>query len=102
MACFANITGKLTPARIQGTVLSILFALASSMAPADQGFVKMADSLGCAGEPGTADEGGDGSEGGVRRDGESSGEEKERRYRAMKKSSLSAQKVKRTVYGVNQ
>jgi hypothetical protein len=57
----------------------------------------MEESLGCAGEPGTAEEGGDGSEGGVRRDGERSGEEKERRYRAMKKSSLRAQKVKRTV-----
>ena len=40
------------PAKIQGTVLSILFALAISMAPALHGFVKRALNFGWAGDPG--------------------------------------------------
>src|ERR1700760_1372922 len=40
MTCLPSMTGPETIARIQGTVLSILFARASSMAPADQGLVK--------------------------------------------------------------
>jgi hypothetical protein len=38
-------TGKLTAAMIHGRVLSILFALANSMAPADHGLVKTADNF---------------------------------------------------------
>jgi len=62
------------------------------MAPADHGFVKRREGLGAAGVPGCSDEGC-----GCRSAGERSGEEKERRYSAMKKSSLPAQKMNRTV-----
>ena len=41
MICFPNMTGLLTPAKIHGTVESILFARAISNAPALQGFMKM-------------------------------------------------------------
>lgn len=40
------------------------------------------------------------AEGVCRREGDRRGEEKERRYRPMKKSSLRAQKVKRTDWAV--
>lgn len=74
MICLPNITGKDTPARIQGTVLSSLFARAISIAPADQGFVNKRDGFGAAGLPGCSVEGE-----GCRSEGERSGEEKERR-----------------------
>ena len=54
MTCLPAITGKLMIARIHGTVSSILFALAISNAPADQGFVNSTDGFGRAGEPGCA------------------------------------------------
>jgi hypothetical protein len=103
-------TGKEIAARIHGTVLSILLALkhnlvmtsvhaqlgctyrAISIAPADHGFVNSSDGFGAAGLPGCRADGC-----GVSREGESNGEEKERRYSAMKKSSFRAQNVKRTV-----
>jgi len=50
--CLKNMTGKLIPARIQGTVESILFARASSSAPALQGLANMNDAGGDAGFPG--------------------------------------------------
>lgn len=94
MTFLPNMMGNEMPARIQGIVLSILLARASSMAPALHGFTKMLLGFGWAGEPGCADE--DvvfpSLSTATRSDGESSGDEKERRYRAMKKSSLSAQK----------
>jgi hypothetical protein len=86
-------TGNEMPARIQGTVLSSLFALfgwyqlllfitglmsqtdrAISIAPADQGFVNSIDGFGTAGLPGCRLEGDD-----WRSEGDRSGEEKERR-----------------------
>jgi hypothetical protein len=93
-----NMMGKLTPAMTHGTNESILFALANSNAAALWGLRK-SDAPGCAGLPGW-------KEAPVvplfvtcRRDGERKGEEKERRYRAMKKTSFNAQKRKRTVCG---
>lgn len=66
-------TGADTKAKIQGTVESILLARASSMAPADQGDVKSfattAVALGDVVVPLPA----------LRREGDMSGEEKERR-----------------------
>jgi len=59
-----------------GTVESILFALAISIAPAENGLAKNKEGFGAAGEPGWMDVG---SELEVRSVGESSGEEKERR-----------------------
>lgn len=64
---------------------------AISIAPADHGFVKRSEGLGAAGLPGTKLDGR-----GWRRDGERRGEEKDRRYSAMKKTSFAAQNVKRT------
>lgn len=61
------------------------------MAPADHGFVKSIEGFGAAGLPGCRLDGE-----GCRSDGESRGEEKERRYSAIKKTSLNMQKVKRT------
>jgi hypothetical protein len=85
-------TGADTVARIHGTVESILFARASSIAPADQGDVKTrATTAVVLGRVVLLL-----VDGGLRREGEISGEEKERRYSDMKKSSLRAQKVKRT------
>ena len=49
----------------------------------------------CAGDPGWADCGA--SPSGLRREGDRVGEEKESRYRAIKKSSFSAQQAKRTL-----
>jgi hypothetical protein len=87
-------TGNELMANIQGTVLSSLFARAISIAPADQGLVKSIMGFGEMGVPlmvgGTMGLIGLMSEGDIR------GEEKERRYSAMKKSSFMAQKVKRT------
>lgn len=78
-------TGALIAASIHGTVLSILLARAISSAPADQGLVKRSDGLGCAGLAGCAGEaafmvesGFEGSEG-MSKEGDRSGEEKERR-----------------------
>jgi hypothetical protein len=95
---------------IHGTVLSILFALrttltsfkfslfwkalaylAISIAPADHGFVKRSDGFGAAGLPGCNVDGD-----GWRREGERRGEEKDRRYSAMKKASFIAQNIKST------
>ena len=53
--------------------------------------------FGCAGEPGCADVASPPFSVVTRREGERSGEEKDRRYSAMKKSSLRAQKRKSTV-----
>lgn len=47
--------GEQIPAITQGQKLSILFARASSSAPALYGFVKRVDSAGCAGLPGCAE-----------------------------------------------
>jgi hypothetical protein len=67
-------TGADTVARIHGTVESILLARASSMAPADQGDVKTrATTAVVLGRAVLL------LEGGLRREGEISGEEKERR-----------------------
>lgn len=85
MTCLPRQTGALRPARIQGTVLSILFALAASRAPALQGLRKRVLGAGLAGWPGWVEdarvEGWLGSLLGfvLRRDGVSKGEEKERR-----------------------
>jgi hypothetical protein len=77
MICFPTMTGALMPTRIHGTVESILFARAISNAPALQGLTKM---LGWAGEPGWAEVPVLLPEASVmRREGERSGEEKERR-----------------------
>lgn len=55
ITCFPAITGALIAARIHGTVLSILFALAISKAPADHGLANNVLTFGCAGDPGCAD-----------------------------------------------
>ena len=68
--------GKVIPARAQGTELSILLALASSIAHALPGVAKNADA-GWEGLPGWADDPGEFSAGS--NDGERIGEEKERR-----------------------
>lgn len=73
--CLNSITGDDTAAIAQGTLLSILFARASSMAQALPGAAKKAEA-GWEGEPGWVEE----RPGPVgRREGESMGEEKERR-----------------------
>lgn len=50
--CLNTITGALIKVSAHGTVLSILFALAISIAAALNGFGKSRDGLGEAGEPG--------------------------------------------------
>lgn len=90
--CFRIMTGPETTARIHGTVLSILFALASSIAAALQGFGRML--LGTFGEPGWAEVA---SPVGAKSEGERYGEENDSKYSAMKKSSFRAQTVKSTV-----
>ena len=50
-------TGKLMIAQIQGTVESILFARAASMAPAENGEGKNMLGFGAAGVPGVSEEG---------------------------------------------
>ena len=69
MICFPAMTGKLIPAITHGQKLSILFALASSRAPALYGEAKMVDGAGGEGLPGRA----------VRRSGERMGDENESR-----------------------
>ena len=86
------------PVRIQGTVLSILLARAISIAPALHGLTKMVLGFGCAGEPGCVEVMPPLLSLVTSRDGDSNGEEKERRYKAMKKSSLRAQNMNNTVY----
>lgn len=73
-----------------GIRLSILFALASSKAPALHGLVKSV----LARVPGCKE--GWSSATGSRREGERVGDEKERRYRPMKNSSLRAQQTNKT------
>lgn len=68
--------GAETIIKIHGTVESILFARAISMAAAEKGLAKNMDGFGTAGEPGWMEEGPLRSE---KRVGESSGELKERR-----------------------
>jgi hypothetical protein len=71
-------TGEEIPAITQGQKLSILFARASSKAPALYGLGKRLNTEGCAGLPGCNDDGG--ALGiGWSSDGERIGEEKERR-----------------------
>jgi len=67
-------TGAETARRTHGTRLSILFALAISIAAADHGLAKSVESLGVAGDPGWRLEGS-----GWRSDGVTSGEEKAKR-----------------------
>ena len=69
-------TGKLTPAITQGQKLSILFALASSIAHALPGAANSVDA-GWVGDPGCVEAPGELLVG--RREGERMGEEKERR-----------------------
>ena len=72
--CFAAIIGALTAMQIQGTVESILFARAISIAPAENGEAKRMLGLGAAGVPGAREEGLSGS---TRSVGLRYGEEKE-------------------------
>lgn len=88
--------GALIPARIQGKVESILFARANSRAPALYGLVnscRRTELLTCA--PIWIAAAFD-SPRGSRSCGDKSGEEKDSRYKAMKKISLRAQQTKRT------
>lgn len=96
MICLPNMTGKEMMAKAQGTALSILFARAYSIAPADQGLANSMDGFGAAGLPGWREAAEPSVIGSLRSVGERMGELKERRYTAMKKSSLRAQKVNRT------
>jgi len=97
MICFRAMTGKLKPAITQGQKLSILLARASSRAPALYGLVKRwlrseeltspplwIASAACCGTP-------------FNKFGLNVGDEKLRRYRAMKKTSFSAQQTNSTV-----
>lgn len=90
-------TGKLIPAMIQGKVESILFARASSKAPAECGLANRNDAGVCDGFPGCRDWPAVPLVAIWRRDGDRRGEEKDSRYRAMKKTSLRQQKRKSTV-----
>ncbi len=90
-------TGKLIPAMTHGQNESILLALASSSAPALYGFAKREATEMCEGLPGCSVLPLIPSGDVCKSEGERSGDEKERRYRAMKKTSLSAQKRNRTV-----
>ena len=76
--CFPAIIGKDTPAITHGQKLSILFARASSSAPALYGLAKSVDGAGCDGLPGWAEEPGEFGIG-CKREGERIGDEKERR-----------------------
>jgi hypothetical protein len=89
--------GAETPVITQGQKLSILFARASSNAPALHGLAKSIDGAGWAGLPGCVDEA-TSPPTGWSSDGERMGEENDRRYRPIKKSSLKKQKMKSTVY----
>ena len=75
--CLPDMIGKDTPAMTHGHHESILLARASSSAPALYGLGNMLRSDGYAGDPGCADCGA--SPSGLRREGDSVGEEKERR-----------------------
>jgi hypothetical protein len=86
-------------ASTQGTVLSSLLARAISIAPADQGLVNSI--IGFVGMGAPLRVGGTAGVIGLMREGDIRGEEKERRYSAMKKSSFMAQKVKRTFCKMN-
>jgi hypothetical protein len=92
--CLNAMTGKLIMQITHGTVLSILLARAISIAAAEKGEAKKAEALGAAGEPGRRVRGSPPLTG--KRAGVMVGEEKQRRYRAMKKSSFNAQQTKRT------
>jgi hypothetical protein len=85
-------------ASVHGTTESILFALASSNAPALHGFANKDAADGCVGLPGWREEAASPDFAVVRREGERYGEENDNRYRAMKKSSFAAQQTNRTVY----
>lgn len=76
---------------IQGTVLSILFARAISIAAAENGDGNKSEGAGWKGSAGEAR-----LLPGWRRAGVINGELKQRRYRAMKKSSFRAHAVNRT------
>lgn len=76
MICLPTQTGALKPAKTHGTVLSILFALAASRAPALQGLRNSVLGTGFAGEPGWVEVA---EPLALRRDGERRGEENERR-----------------------
>ena len=78
MVCLASMTGVLIPTKIHGTVEDILFALAISSAPALHGLTKILLGVGCAGEPGCV-EVVPWSSIVARREGERSGDEKDRR-----------------------
>lgn len=90
--CLKAMTGKDTAVIAHGTRLSILLALANSNALALHGLVKRPANVVIA-----ATDDGLLLATGCRRDGINVGDEKERRYRPMKKSSLRAQQIKRTV-----
>lgn len=77
--CLKANPNRLMAARIHGTVESILFARASSNAPALQGFAKRKDAEGVAGLPGTSELAVSPSLETCSREGDSMGEEKERR-----------------------
>ena len=79
-----------------GTRLSILLALASSNALALHGLVKRPANVLLTGTDDWL------AATGCRREGDSVGDEKERRYKPMKKSSLRAQQINRTVCRNNQ
>ena len=72
MNCLPAITGAEIPVRTHGQKLSILFARASSSAPALHGLAKMVDSDACAALAPA-------SPTGSRSDGDRVGDEKERR-----------------------
>jgi hypothetical protein len=77
--CLKAMTGKLIAQRIHGTVLSILFARAYSIAAAEKGDAKKVDGLGTAGEPGRRERGSPATPFAGRRLGVMMGEEKQRR-----------------------
>ena len=79
ITCLQNITGKLTPAITHGQKESILFALASSRAPALYGFVNSEATDMCEGLPSCRGPSLPPSEVVCSREGDNSGEEKERR-----------------------
>lgn len=94
--CLAAMTGADTAVIIHGMVLSSLFARAISRAPALQGLANSVDGAWCAGLPGCGDRGcvlGTGCS----KEGDRMGDEKDSRYRPMKKSSFRAQNTNSTV-----
>lgn len=91
MYCLMHMIGELAMVRIHGTVESILFALAISMAAAEKGEGNSRLGCGCAGVVLFVISPLAGSRAGV-----ISGLLKHKRYSAMKKSSLRAQHVKST------